>query len=448
MATLICQARTATGAACTSSSKLFDGQRRFCGTHHKVKLRTDAEYKGRIDAYNADPALLAARAAETAAQTELRRIPEDAGAPRRLAFDAWLTAHQALLAEEYAARERQQPGIDAAEREAQRAERRARADRARALQDAARANVRANVQDQARQQRHALHAAAVALLAPAQAAHDAMVAAGRAEQAAIDRLRAAEAANAEAEAAIQAAIDHAMAVRAEMAGANEAVRVAAAALVAARAAALAPRLAFEHANIRWNAVRLQVPVPVFQPDPAGGINLRAMAADTQSVHRSGVISAVEAAIHRLCERPLAADQRTLVEAQAVLSSAGLRDELQRDFNLAHGFGVPYAKVLDHVWGVVRAHEHRGELEQRFVQEMRDGRGMCHTGKMTRLVNVLAGFDDAVGDLMPPAELFRNRIALLANRPLAEREPAARDLFREFNIPADEQPAWLEPLIEA
>jgi hypothetical protein len=441
MATLICQARTATGAACTASSKLFDGQRRFCGRHHPVKLRTDAEYKGRIDAYNADPALVAARAAETVADTELARIPEDAGAPRRLAFDAWMARRAARRAEEIAARERQQPGIAAAEREAEWAVRRAHADRARA-------HLRANVQDQARQQRHALHAAAVALLPAAQAAHDAMVAAGRAEQAAIDRLRAAEAANAEAEAAIHAAIERAMIVRDEMAGANDAVRVAAAALIAARAAAVAPRAAFEQANARWDAVRIQVPAPVFERDPPGGINLRAMAADTQSVHRGGVVSAVEAAIHRLCERPLAADQRTLSEASAVLPSAGLRNELQRDFNLAHGFGVPYAKVLDHVWGVVRAHEHRGELERRFVQEMRDGRGMCHTGKLTRLVNVLAGFDDAVGDLMPPAELFRNRIALLADRPLAEREPAARDLFREFNIPADEQPAWLEPLIEA
>jgi hypothetical protein len=80
--------------------------------------------------------------------------------------------------------------------------------------------------------------------------------------------------------------------------------------------------------------------------------------------------------------------------------------------------------------------------------MRDGRGMCHTGKMTRLVNVLAGFDEAVGDLMPLRELFQNRIALLAERPLAEREPAARDLFREFAIPEAEQAAWLDPLIEA
>lgn len=435
---MMCQARTQMGLACGATAKLFDGQRQFCGRHHPMKLRTDAEYKGRIDAYNADPALVAARAAVAAAEAELATHPDlhPAPAPRRLAFNAVRATRRALVAEENAARERQHPGVRAAEHEA----RRAHADRVLALRAAAQANLRVDVQHLA------LHAAAVALLPAAQAAHNVMVAAGHAEQAAIDRLRAAEAANGEAEAAIQAAIDRAMAAQAEMAGANEAVRVAAAALVAARAAAAAPRAAFEQANARWNAVR--APAQVFQPDPAGGINLRAFAADNQSVHRGGVVSAVEAAIHRLCERPLAADQRTLAEAQAVLPTAALRNELQRDFNLAHGFGVPYAKVLDHVWGVVRAHEHKAELTRRFIDEIHDGRGMCHTGKLTRLVNVLAGFDEAVGDLMPPAEMFRNRIALLANRPLAEREPAARDLFREFAVPEAEQAAWLEPLIEA
>jgi hypothetical protein len=433
-----------------SASKLFDGQRRFCGTHHKVKLRTDAEYRDRIAAYNADPGLVAARAAAAAAEAELRGIPEDAGAARRLAFDAWLATRPALTAAEITARERQQPGIFAAERAVQRALNRAAhqaaAERALARMLAARRPVALPPGD-----REALREAAVALLPAAQAAHAALVAAGAAEGAALDRLRAAEAENAEAEAAIHAALDRAVAAQAEMAGANAAVRVAAAALVAARAAAVAPRRAFDDANARWNAVNVGprvAQVQVFQRDPAGGIDLRAMAADTQSVHRSGVVSTVEAAIYRLIERPLAADQRTLPEVLAVLPTPALREELQRDFNMAHGFGVPYAKVLDHVWGVVRAHEHRGELERRFVEEIRDGRYMCHTGKMTRLVNVLAGFDPDVGDLMPPAELFRNRIALLADRPLVEREPAARDLFREFAIPEAEQAAWLEPLIEA
>jgi len=444
-----CQAITAANTPCGNNAKLYDGQQQFCGTHHKVKLRTDPAYVARITEFKTDPAVVAARAAFRVAfeHQQVAVAPE-----RRRATAAVTAARAALLAAENAVRERQQPGALEAERAAAAARRAvvaARRAHAQALNAAWAAQAAAA--QLANEQIANLRAAAVALLPAGQVAHAALTAATRALDVARDRAHVATAALA---IATGAEIETATA---ELAAANAAVH----------AAFVAREVAFEHgrhalnafnaANDRYMIARAggahaggaHAPAPqVFQRDPDGGIDLRAFATDRQSVHRSGVVSAVEAAIHRLIERPLDDDQRTLDEAVAVLSAPELRVELQRDFNMAHAFGVPYAKVLDHVWGTLRAHTHKTELERRFVEEMRDGRGMCHVGKMTRLVNVLAGFDDAVGDLMPPAELFRNRLALLADRPLAEREPAARDLFREFAIPDVEQAAWLEPLLEA
>ena len=188
--------------------------------------------------------------------------------------------------------------------------------------------------------------------------------------------------------------------------------------------------------------------PVFARDPEGSIDLRAFAEDSQNVHRSGVISAVEAAIHRLCEIPCASNQNALIEIFELLDASApeLRAVLADDYNLVHAFNYSYAKVLYHVWGIIRSHEHREALVTRFIEEVRDGEEVCHTGKMTRLVNVLAGFHDAVGDLMPPMELFRNRFALLSMKPLEERESAAKELFEEFHIVVEEQAAWLEALL--
>jgi hypothetical protein len=190
--------------------------------------------------------------------------------------------------------------------------------------------------------------------------------------------------------------------------------------------------------------------PVFVRDPEGDIDLAAFATDSQNVHRSGVISAVEAAIHRLCDIPCPSNQNMLIEIFELLDTSvpELRAVLAEDYNLVHAFNYSYAKVLYHVWGIIRSHVHREELESRFIDEIRDGEDVCNTGKMTRLVNVLAGFHDAVGDLMSPMELFRNRIALLADKPLEERESAAQDLFEEFHIVAEEQAAWLEPLLSS
>jgi hypothetical protein len=72
--------------------------------------------------------------------------------------------------------------------------------------------------------------------------------------------------------------------------------------------------------------------------------------------------------------------------------------------------------------------------------------MCSNGKMARLINTLRGFDETL-ETIAPREFFQARFAQLMKLPLAERRPAAEDLFKEFEIPADEQPVWLEPLLE-
>jgi len=48
---------------CESNAMLLDGQRIYCERHHILALRTDKVYKSHVDAYNADPELVAAKAA-------------------------------------------------------------------------------------------------------------------------------------------------------------------------------------------------------------------------------------------------------------------------------------------------------------------------------------------------------------------------------------------------
>ena len=428
MATLKCQHTWANGRACDNKSKLADGQRRFCGQHHKVHLRSDPEYQGSANAYNADPELVAARAG---------------GDPVFLA-----TA-------ERAARERQQPGIFEAERLAQseidRAKRQAEAARRQQRRQQLRQEEQAIWDERFREEQaiwEVLNRDWIALGTAQHTLHEAK----EIEKDALERTLAVAKELAETD---PSDTDRWHAIDEKLLATFIIYKEAEVAPGDATANLAALRLVYNNTLALWNAARaprwavgadgIQV---VFQRDPAGGIDLRALGNDSQSVHRSGVISAAEAAVHRICARPIAADQSTLKEALPVLPTKELRSELQKDYNLVQCFGVPYSKVLDHVWGTLRTHEHRTELERRFTEEMTAAMGMCHAGKMTRLVNVLAGFDDAVGDLMPPMEMFQNRIALLAKRPMAEREPAARDLFREFGIAKAEQSAWLETLIEA
>ena len=91
------------------------------------------------------------------------------------------------------------------------------------------------------------------------------------------------------------------------------------------------------------------------------------------------------------------------------------------------------------------------LLARFQEEVRDGIGMCAQGKMTRLINVLRGFDEEVdeegGEVGPSREAFQNRFALLQGQTEDARRAGAAALFVEFAIPASEQGAWLEALMD-
>jgi hypothetical protein len=197
-------------------------------------------------------------------------------------------------------------------------------------------------------------------------------------------------------------------------------------------------------------------------DPEGGIDLRAFAADTQSVHRSSVQNAAVRAIAVILRHPVADDQRTIQEishnfatridfqASATQTSEMLNRrvvrEMTQDYNLTSAFEHTYAEVLDHVWAFIRAHKEKPELVVRLAQEISEGIGMCSNGKMSRLLNVVQGYDESLV-AAPPREAFQSAIARLMSNPIGTREAAARALFTEYQIPAEEHAVWLEPLLE-
>lgn len=214
----------------------------------------------------------------------------------------------------------------------------------------------------------------------------------------------------------------------------------------------------EHAAQLREDLRLR-PV-VFRRDPEGGIDLRAFAADTQSVHRSSVQNATHKAVVELLSRQAPpADQETLSEIVGIFNtstkirwvSLEARDsvvtELTDNYFNAIAFNIAYGRVVDYLWAYIRSHAEKDELVQRLAEELYEGRGMCANGKMARLINVVQGYDESLATAAP-RELFQQRMGELSSKPAAERESAARELFAEFRIPITEHAAWLEPLLEA
>lgn len=108
----------------------------------------------------------------------------------------------------------------------------------------------------------------------------------------------------------------------------------------------------------------------------------------------------------------------------------------------------YKRLLDKVWGLIQKSKHKDDLEQRLWEEAYDSLGMCTQGHLTRLANVLQGFDESAEAPkveIPKGERLQTAMAQIAELPQNERESAARRVFAELEVADGEQGAWLEAL---
>lgn len=90
-------------------------------------------------------------------------------------------------------------------------------------------------------------------------------------------------------------------------------------------------------------------------------------------------------------------------------------------------------------------ETRKELWQRFYEECSEAVGQCCEGHISRLCNVLVGFDDAFKPPVPLGELMQARMATISEMdvPLETKVKLANEFFAEHNVPEGDRAAWLE-----
>jgi hypothetical protein len=105
----------------------------------------------------------------------------------------------------------------------------------------------------------------------------------------------------------------------------------------------------------------------------------------------------------------------------------------------------YRKALRGLWAKIQTNP---ELVQRLWEECLDSLGMCAQGHLSRLANVLVGFEEGAKAPVNLKELFQNEISLLAAKEMANetKEAEAKVLLDTYKIPDDERQAWLDALV--
>lgn len=77
--------------------------------------------------------------------------------------------------------------------------------------------------------------------------------------------------------------------------------------------------------------------------------------------------------------------------------------------------VSYAELLKYVWSRIEKNKNKDELIKIYDEELYDGMGLCFTGRLTRLLNVLSGYYHDIEIQIGDSEQISNIIVKLKNR---------------------------------
>ena len=212
-------------------------------------------------------------------------------------------------------------------------------------------------------------------------------------------------------------------------------------------------------EIRWNDLDNGI-----VRGPPARTELEGFARDTQNIHTRIVTQQTNAALDILLNADVPSDQKTVTETHMcfmdhvalgrIKTGLDVIGSVDRDVKRWYRTTTCrmegdflYKRTLDGLWAKIKTSSLRQELEIRLWQEMVDSLGMCGDGHISRLTNVLCGFDDAFAPQLSPAEQLQNRMAVIAGMEggIILQVAEAMSAFKELKVPEEQWEAWIDAL---
>jgi hypothetical protein len=174
--------------------------------------------------------------------------------------------------------------------------------------------------------------------------------------------------------------------------------------------------------------------------------LQRLANDTQNVHTAAVTAQTNKTEKMLLEIPVAVDPTTLTEIQSHVNKRVFRD-IEKWYLITTCRKLNdnlYKRMLDGLWARIQTSEHKVELIKRLIEETTESVGKCCEGHLSRLCNVLVGFDDEAQLSVSANEILQNKMSVIAAKdvPVEYKVGEAWAVFEELQIPMDDRNSWI------
>jgi hypothetical protein len=187
--------------------------------------------------------------------------------------------------------------------------------------------------------------------------------------------------------------------------------------------------------------------------------LAGLAQDGQNVHTQAVVNQTNDGITIIRKTVIPKGQNTLDEIinawittipESIELLSPVFDDMQKwgkCRSVIKKGDFEYRKALRGIWAKIKTYEGdiRLELTKRLWEECYESVGMCAQGHLSRLANVLVGFDETIKPPSSSKQYFQEQIANLSRKDLSTEEKIrlATELMDEVELPQDERSPWLE-----
>ena len=182
--------------------------------------------------------------------------------------------------------------------------------------------------------------------------------------------------------------------------------------------------------------------------------MEALALDRQNVHTTAVSQQTRTGMDILLETPVSSDQNTLREIERVWEESRTRSIRMVLTDMRQWYNVQtcrteddwlYRRTLDGLWSYIKQSCAKEELVERLWEECYESVRMCCDGHLSRLCNVLCGFQEEFKPQVSVGELLQQRISAIAEReiPVEDKVGEAWIVFEELAIPMEQREAWVD-----
>ena len=142
--------------------------------------------------------------------------------------------------------------------------------------------------------------------------------------------------------------------------------------------------------------------------------------DGQNVHNHQIQQSIRDSIYSVMSgKPILTIDETVVE---IIKSPILTEptkqlimEYCEDDSIHSVLNITFKELMVNVWNIIRSHKERDNILAILNDEINDANCKCFTGRMSRLINCLNGFDDRVSISIADNSQIGNIILLVRKR---------------------------------